>query len=372
MDTVAAAENLSVELAPDAWRLQHNDLRGTHELLCAGPDCALRYSAAFAYSRRLPAGGALECGHIEQIVLGWSESDQAWQLGLLLAPQLARLRDSRWCELAHWPDPDQSDFRELAERVGRSLATLTARPFQLITPAPPEAVARPRHAVVADESPPRPERPLPPLPLTFNDSWSLENGMPGTLQLVRDPNVARKTTRRILWYLLWTAIYIFLIAASQLSGIAMTGPAFLPLLAALSALVLVALIARNLIRQRRSPDRFIFDSFQRQIRARRGQNVLWSRRAGQIQSIYVTELVRKKRGHDDRLQYAELNLHLSSNDFQHLLQSNKPRQIARELHETLPGVSELGSQDCHSNTQAVALHIAQTLDLPVWLDRRDA
>ena len=120
MDSVAAAENLSVELAPDAWRLLHEDLHGARELLSAGRDGRLRYSPAFAASRRLPAGGALACAHVDHVLLGWSPADEAWHLGLLLAPQLANLRDSRWCELAHWPDPEQSDFRDLAERSGQA------------------------------------------------------------------------------------------------------------------------------------------------------------------------------------------------------------------------------------------------------------
>lgn len=368
MDSVAAAENLLMELAPDGWRLLHSDLRDSHALLQAGPGAALRYSAAFAHSRRLPAGGALATCHVEQIVLGWSESDEAWHLGLLLAPALARLRDSRWCELAHWPDPYQDDFRELAERAGRALARQTARPFQVIEPAAVAPVERAVEVAVEEEAP-EPERPLPPLPLAFSDSWTLEDEG-GTLRLVRDARVARATTRRILWYALWAAVYVLLIVASRLSGIAAPGPDFLPLLAAFSALVLVALIARNLRRQRQTPDHFVFDSYQQQISAMRGPRELWSRRVQQIQSIYISELPRRRRWRADGLQYAELNLHLSSNRFQYLLQSGQPRPLAGVNGKAAAGVSELHAGDCSTNTQAVALHIAQALDLPVWLDRR--
>ena len=369
MDTVPAAENLSVELAPEAWRLLHSELRGSHELLSAGPDGALRYSEAFAWSRHLPASGALANGHVEQVVLGWSESDQAWHLGLLLTPQLAALRDSRWCELASWPDPDQSDFLELAERAGQSLAALTERPFQLIAPQAPAPAPQVREPLF-EEAPSAPERPLPQLPLAFSDTWSLEIGTTGMLQLVRDPKVARAMTRRILWYTLWAAVYVFLIVASHLSGIATSGPPFLPLLAAFSALVLVLLIARNLVLRHNAPDLIIIDNYQRQIRARRGPAVLWIRRAEQIQSIYVSELQRKRRRRGNDLHYGELNLHLSNNQFQHLLQSAQPRSIAGAEGDAAQSVSVLESHSYSTNTQAVALHIAQALDLPVWLDRR--
>lgn len=372
MDSVAAAENLSVELAPDAWRLLQEDLHGARELLSAGEDGRLRYSPAFAASRRLPAGGALACAHVDHVLLGWSPADEAWHLGLLLAPQLASLRDSRWCELAHWPDPEQNDFRDLAERSARALATLTARPFRLIEPEAPATLAREREPLFEEQAPAPQEVPLPRLPLDFSADWTLERGTTGMLQLTRRPQVARADLRRALWYTFWAAAYVFLIVGSHFSGIAPPGQPWLPPLAALSVVVLLALIARNLLRRRNAPDLYIFDSYQGQIRARNGGRVLWSRRVGQIQSLYVSEQLPKQRGAAAAPAYAELNLHLSSNRFQHLLQSRQSRHVAREPVAAAPGVSELRSWHCSTNTQAVALHVAQAMELPVWLDRRES
>ncbi len=372
MESLAAAENLSIELAPEAWRLLRHDLHATQELLHARTDDILRYSPDFAWTRRLPVGGSLAGTHIEQVVLGWSESDESWHLGLLLAERLAALRDSRWCELAHWPDPDQCDFRDLATSAGQALANVTARPFGLIEPQARAMPAPPTQPAVEDAPPPLPERPLPGLPLNFSNAWTLTPGRAGMLELVLNPQQRRRTIRQTLWYLLWILVYVFLIVASHFSGIAQTGPWFLPWLAGLSALILAALVARNLIRLRRSPSHLIFDSVQGQIRALHGMNLLWSRRVEQIQSLYVTELVRQRRGRDSHLQYAELHLHLSSNAFQHLLHSNMPRKISREPEALPQGVSQLTAQHCSTNTQAIALHIGKALDLPVWLDRRNS
>ena len=377
MQNVAAAENLSIEMSGDAWRLLYQDLRGSMELLSVGPDGVFRYPAAFAETRRLPASGTLAGNHVVHVLLGWSPGDEAWHLGLLLSPPLAALRDSRWCELAHWPDPDQEDFRELAELSGQSLSTVTGRPFRLIEPEAPATTRAEREPVFEEIVPDPEEVPLPRLPLNFSDGWVLERGTTGMLQLVRDPGAARSAWRRILWYALWAIVFIALIAGNHVSGIAQPArpfnlphPLTLPLLASLSALVLLALIVRNLVAQRNAADILIFDSYQRQIRARHGNRVLWSRRTEQIQSIYVTELFRKRGVASARPFYAELNLHLSSNRYHHLLQSREPRQISREPVAVDPGVSELRSWHCSTNTQAVALHLAQSLDLPVWLDRR--
>ncbi len=377
MDTVAAAENLSIEMKADAWRLLYSDLRGSLELLSVGPDGVLRYPAVFADTRRLPAGGTLAGSHVDHVLLGWSPGDQAWHLGLLLTPPLAALRDSRWCELAHWPDPDQEDFRDLAERSGQSLSAVTGRPFRLIEPDAPESPDVEREPVFEESAPDPEEVPLPRLPLNFSNDWVLETGTGGMLQLVRSPAVARRTVRRVLWYAFWALVFVFLIVGNHFGGIAQPArplnlphPLTLPLLAGLSTLVLLALIVRNLIGHRNSPDILVFDSYQRQLRARHGGRVLWSKRAGQIQSIYVTELLRKQRRAAAAPFHAELNLHLSSNRYQHLLQSREPRQISREPVATEAGVSELRSWHCSTNTQAVALHVAQSLELPVWLDRR--
>src|SRR5690606_40996963 len=53
-------------------------------------------------------------------------------LGLLLEMELAQERGSRWCEIAHWPDPSTTVFQELAARAGESLAQVTTRPFHLV------------------------------------------------------------------------------------------------------------------------------------------------------------------------------------------------------------------------------------------------
>ncbi|MCE2489421.1 MAG: hypothetical protein J4G17_05540 [Anaerolineae bacterium] len=371
MDSVAAADNLTIEMTPKSWRLYVDDLHGAHELLDAVPDGRLSYSPAFADSRRLPAGGTLANAHVEHILLGWSANDEAWHLGLLLAPQLASLRDSRWCELAHWPDPDQSAFRELAENSGLALASVAGRPFQLVEPEAPATVAPVQEPLFEVETPSPAEVPLPRLPLDFSADWSLETGTTGMLQLVRNPRVARASIRRSLWYAFWAAVFVFLIVASHFSGIAPPGQPWIPPLAVLSTLVLLVLIIRNQMRFRNSPDLYIFDSYQMQIRARHGMRVLWSRRIEQLQSLYVTELRQKRRGAGAPT-HAELNLHLSNGRFQFLLHSRQLRLLARETIALEPGVSELHSWHCNSNAQAVALYLAQALELPVWLDRRDS
>ena len=242
----------------------------------------------------------------------------------------------------------------------------------MIEPEAPATLAREREPLFEEEAPAPQEVPLPNLPLEFSADWTLERGTTGMLQLTRRPQAARADLRRALWYIFWAAAYVFLIVGSHFSGIAPPGQPWLPPLAALSVVVLLALIARNLLSRRNAPDVYIFDSYQGQIRAATGVASSGAGRAGQIQSLYVSEQLHKRRGAAAPPVHAELNLHLSSNRFQHLLQSRQSRHVARESVAAQPGVSELRSWHCSTNTQAVALHVAQAMELPVWLDRRES
>src|SRR5690606_22994099 len=122
----------------------------------------LRYSKSFGTTRRLPESGFIESQEVQQVVLGWQQTDESWHLGLILQPELADVRGSRWCELVYWPDPDITVFQDLAQTTGQELAQLLGIPFYVIPPQ------------VVEKTVPR--RDLPPLPLNFGD-WQMEAGV---------------------------------------------------------------------------------------------------------------------------------------------------------------------------------------------------
>ena len=207
MERISAAENTTIEMDNAYWRLLSNgSAPETRILLEASSGQPVNYQADFAVTRRLPENGHLSLEDIQRIVLGWSNSDEAWHLGILLNNELAEQRGSRWCEIASWPDPDTTVYNEIAARAGESLAHVVTRPFAVVPPKPTAARVEPRE--------------LPNLPLSFDHLWTLKLTTSDDVQLVRNPAWARTTIRRILLYILWTVVYILLIYATLTSGIA--------------------------------------------------------------------------------------------------------------------------------------------------------
>ncbi len=139
MSRISAAQNLTIEIEDNRWRLLTNGDGPERVLVEAAPGEPLRYIPLFASKRHLPDIGVLPIERVQRVVLGWSGSDGAWHLGLMLDPDLAEMRGSRWCEMAHWIDPDRSLYGRQATEAGESLAESIAKPFNLIPPREEEA-----------------------------------------------------------------------------------------------------------------------------------------------------------------------------------------------------------------------------------------
>jgi hypothetical protein len=354
MERISAAENLTIEMSKTQWRLIINGTAESRVLLEAAPGRPLNYPPAFATSRRLPAEGHLATDQIQRVVLGWSPSDEAWHLGLLLDNALAQPRGgSRWCEIAHWPDPNTNVFDALATQAGTALAEVVERPFHVVPPKP--------------AAPPLPP-PLPDLPLPLDDLWTLEQA--DHLQVVRHPSWARATVRRILWYVLWTVVYFLLIYATFTSGIAPANPAFLPYLGLVAAFILIGLIIKNIYLLRARPNRIEFDVRQRQVRGQRGKHTLWSLRANELQSIYVSQVIGKRRGKAAAVQYGEMNLLLVNGRFRHLFNTENVPELEPILPVEAEAVTSLEPGQVKTALEAAALYVAQTLDIPAMHDQR--
>jgi len=198
MTTISAASNLTIDLSAGGWKLRYAAPDG--DVLAEPTVEGLRYSEAFGQARRLPAERLLPVSEIEQVVLGWQKSDECWHLGLLLKPDLAQARGSRWCELARWPDPDQTIFEDQAHEAGERAGILLDVPFHFIQPEP--------------LTPPAPPRDLPPLPLSLG-TWELVNSgthsgltlREGQLAFIRTAPYDRAMRRRIYSKFFWAVVY---------------------------------------------------------------------------------------------------------------------------------------------------------------------
>lgn len=369
MTQISAAENLLIDITPNRWRLIQNGENGTQPrvLVEANGDPAFRYTAGFGRSRRLPGDGSLPIDYVREVVLGWSAQDEAWHLGFLLAKDMAEARGSRWCEIVHWPDPDQTVFAELAREAGETLAQTINRPFDLIRPRSAPAV----------EPPPD----LPALPLVAG-VWSLQptTTAAGTsaLVFVRASRWLVGRIFRAVWYLFLAVIYVALSIATLETDLALPNagtmlpnPELLPYLGIGVAVLLVGMVGYILIEIFTQPGRIIVDPAQRIVAAYRGSRQRWLVPADDVQAVYVTQVV-NKRGKKRSIYHGELNLLLKDNRFKKLFEHTEQEELPGETSgPAQDGVTPLDRYTMRGQFHAAGLYVAEALgSLPCWYDQR--
>jgi hypothetical protein len=389
---ISAGNNLTIDMSADRWRLLVNGDSAERVLLEAATGEPLRYMPTFGQRRRLPDTGLLPTLYIQRVVLGWSVKDEAWHLGLLLEPELAEARGSRWCEVAHWPDPERDLYADVATQAGRELAQTVARPFDLIPPrtgdsAPVASAAMsaaaapvyaPAYTPAAPVAPPvpqpayRPPVPLPSLPITLDD-WQLQQVEADTLEFKRSGGWARGKIIRAFWYLLLVVIYLVLSITTLQGYIALPKPEFLPYLGLASAAILFILAIATVVRVGRTPNRYIVKAGQG-VTALRGNGERWHVPAAEIDSVYASQVVGRKIRRDKRtVHYGELSLLQRDGKFRFLLDNDQVEEKPISVDENTPaaeGVTPLNSTDVESSMQTAAAHVARVLGLPAWYDQR--
>lgn len=376
MTQITVSDNFVVDYSDQQWRLirisDHEEQNARVTVEAGGGFC---YNSYFADIHDLPDEGEIAADDIIEVTLGWSYKTDAWQLSIVLSPDLAAGRSSRGCEALRFIDPDMSAYEQDAKDVGQALADVLGKPFVI---TPPE------------EAPPPEPIPLADLPLDIG-IWRLQAGAPAVpgaapseVRFVRNKSWARAKMRQIAWYGLMAAVYVWVAAASISSELALpnTGtlipnPQILPYMGIGVAVLLILLIGQRVWQFMREPDAILISSYEGSVIALRGRQVRWKVNAKNVQSVYVSELV-KKRSRRPTVYHSEINLHLVKGRFRRVMAED--RKLANPL---LPGADPLSEQDrgagvavldpkqASTALQAAAVHIAACLDdLPVWHDRR--
>ena len=137
------------------------------------------------------------------------------------------------------------------------------------------------------------------------------------------------------------------------------------------------MIAMQIKQIMQEPDTLVISAGKQNISALRVDDLRWQVDAGQVQSVYASELV-KERGRRPMVFHGEINLQLIDGSFQRLLVEDDKRTDAllpgcdSESEKNRPiGVSLLEPEGVSTTLQAAAVHVAVCLgDLPVWYDRR--
>ena len=375
MTRIAVSENALVDYSHDRWRLiQLDEASKPRLLLEAKAGAPLRFSGYFAVSRDLPEAGQILKADLGQVLLGWSSESGSWQLGITLSPEVSLARASRWFEVLRLAHPDASVHEATASELGKALARTLDIPF-VSSQQDLEATPVPEPA------------PLVALPLELS-MWRLQPAKSqgadeSELELRRDQGWLRGRLRQIAWYGLMTAVYLWVSIATltselglPIAGTLIPNPAWLPYLGIVVAAMLLLAIMRQAWIILREPDAIMVKPREQAIIAWRGGQLLWKVKAGNVQSIYASEVV-KKRGRRHTVLHGEINLHLLDGSFKPLLID--PDKLSDGL---LPGVDPQSEQlreeglralepaEAATALQGVAGHIALALgDLPLWHDR---
>ena len=374
MNEIAVSDNMVVEYDDKQWRLiRINDAGERNRVAAVEGDGRFRYNSFFAMTRILPDEGEILADDIDEVILGWSHQTDAWQLCLVLSADLAAGRSDAGCEVLRFIDPDMLMYEQDAIQAGQALADVLGKPF---VHAPP---------VLAPAPPPIP---LADLPLEVG-IWRLQAGEAagsgsGEVWFVRSKSWMRGKLRQIAWYGLFVVLYVWVSIASMSSELALPNagtlipdPQFLPYLGLGVAALLMLMILQQLWQIMREPDRILISAYVGSVVARRGDRMRWQVNAKSVQSIYASELV-KKRGRRPAVHHSEINLHLVNGRFQRMIIED-----AKLMDAWLPdvnleaekgravGVNVLEPQAASTALQAAAVHISVCLDgLPVWYDRR--
>ena len=377
MTRIAASNNLLVDFSDERWRLIQLDENAEPSLLVevkAGKN--FRYDDYFASSRALPPLGDVASNDIGQVVLGWSEEAGAWQLGMTLSPELSFSRSSRWFEVLRFADADPSRYEQDAQLVGQALADVLGKPF----------VANPP----SDDSLPEPI-PLVDLPLDLS-TWQVRGdkisgasaAFESTLRLIRKRRWYHAKYRQIAWYGLMAAVYAWVSLASLThelglpnAGTLIPDPSLLPYLGIAVSILLLMLISRQIFIVLREPDTLVIDADRHSVRATRRDQMRWTVDGEHVQSVYVSELVKKRARRAD-VYHGEINLHLLDGKFRRIVvEAEKhsdallPDADAQEEKHRPDGITALHASAVTTALQAAAVHISLCLgELPVWYDRR--
>ncbi|MCU0464548.1 MAG: hypothetical protein MUF38_08240 [Anaerolineae bacterium] len=350
---IPADHGISIDAHPDHWQVSRDGV----PVFVAGVDGLVRLDADFAVVRRLPANG-LPVSAIRQVVLGWSPRLKSWQLGVLFTPEFAEQRGNRWLELAVWHDPDGQAHLTPAEQAGEALAALLGLSFRLIPPLV--------------EAPP-----LPPLPITFGD-WQVES-YDGGLRFNRLGSWARVRYNRIFWHTLsalaFTAVSVLSLTVElglPSAGTLLPLPQLLPYMALGVVAILVALIARNVLELRDTPDRLVVPASGGTVTGYRSGQRRWEVSSNDVQGVYVTEVAQQS-GSRRLIQHVEVNLWQPDGSFAHLLTSETEYEVAvpKPKADTPREVTPLSEANCHTPAQAAALYLSKALGaLPSYYDPR--
>lgn len=362
---IPATNNLVIHATDKTWQLKRAN---ADSAIVIATGQGLRYSSGYARVRRLPDSATLTPPDLAQVVLGWDTTDSHWRLGLILSEELSATRDSKWCELATWDDPDATLYVDIATQAAQALSTILSVPIRIIPADQPAQTTTPTTLL--------------PLPIKLGD-WRLEATSNQGLAFIREPHWIRQRYQQALWYFFWALVYITISALTLTQNLALPNagtlipnPQWLPYIGLVTGVILVLRSVYVIWRNGREARRIEISSQDKYLRAYNNKKLLWEKNGHDILSVYVSEAISKSL--QDRVtDYSELNLHLGSGEFVHLL-----RYEEKLSHDEMPipphmpsptkdAIIPLSRQSAFTRFQVAGIYISELLGhSQAWYDLR--
>lgn len=364
MPTLTAADDLTIRYDSARWYLYNG--RGESELpaVSAAPG-GMAYTPAFAVSRRLPESGFLSTDQIMLVALGYAAEDSAWHLGVMLTPEAALGRGSRWCGLARW----QTDTPTDAEAAARSLAALWDKPFKLIPPA-----SAPAPAPAREPTPSAPDLPLAPLPILAAD-WEFR-ATENAYLLQRKPEWRRGLLMRIAFFSLLAPLFAVLSLGALNTPFAPVSPEWLPFVGLGIAVLLVGLAVQQFAALR-GEVRLVIDRRDQLVRLTnlRGTYTRLQFPYESAEYVLISHVVNRRKPAQESPHLERLWLEV----WLHIYAGRRGFILLAHLHEVegraAQGVSFAQKRPLHfSELDSPAHHIGgwigRELDVPVYVEER--
>ncbi|HML24595.1 MAG TPA: hypothetical protein PKD09_23280 [Aggregatilinea sp.] len=395
MEFIRAAHNLTIELSPTTWRLFNGSLKSDPPdaviSLMEAREGHITCSPAFAKARRLPEDGQLEPEDIARIVVGWAPESGNWHLGLLLNGDPENGSAVRWCGLASWPSGAASESVTQAKLAGQSLARIIDRPFRLVPPKgmdgtlqrtqPVQPTDRMEPSAVRVVTPVAPQAP----PFQF-DGWRMAVGKQGYVWMRPDRWVVTAAVK-IVGYLVLAALFVFLGARSQTSGLADVNPGWLPWAGIVVGIVLAVLAVRLLWKLITLSD-VLINATAREVlcRSRMGR-VVWRVPFDAAQYVLISQTPAHPEGRTKAQRGVEYDpvdtpMRIAQDVWIHIYDGQAFRQVAALEHveglshtwsgvqiaQKTPGRRRVALEDYDTPAHHAARLLATTLNTDLWLD----
>jgi hypothetical protein len=126
----------------------------------------------------------------------------------------------------------------------------------------------------------------------------------------------------------------------------------------------------------RVPNQFFINGSDSIISAWKNEKMRWQLNVNDIQSLYVSEIVKKNEA-PPATEYGELNLHFGSGDFKFLVSHPEPEDNANienpseKITRSGDAIRELNRENAHTNLQIAAIYMAEAMGkVSVWYDVR--